>query len=1253
MRRLTWVTVWTALLASIAAAGETPPTCRIEAMPEGYHLQAYDDCGILDRQPHVRAAGVHTFNVADVKADERARSVAWHATQIDAVYEGLDPKVAYVVVVTYANEPYNNRVQSLWAGAVQLHGPHPLPKGKAERLLFRVPSEAIQDNRLALHFKLEAQVNAVVSAIELWSPAPAAKALHIAGVSGLYTDLEGRVLNLAYEGLPGVEVRLGRPGDTKPLATTQTDTSGRFRFERRIFERSGQTTELQLTVTHEGATAARAVPASDLFFQPVRYRPIPAEVGGLKDPQMSLDGVWRINLSASDEVRKAPLDAKGWGNLNVPGQWVQQGYDVPQDKAVAMAKEFEIPAAWKGYRLILRFDAIHAGTRYWLNGKPISPPLDKGGRGEVEVEAAPAAASAAHDTSASYSENLFTPVEWDITDAARVGGHNRLDLEMKVDTVSEKLSYASGYAFHNLGGIDRSVRIFALPPVYVRSLHVTADLDAEYRDADLKLDVGMESAAAVANGLTLNVRLFGPDGKPAEHSVPTVEIGSLADRSKTVAAVSRVKEPSKWNAEQPNLYRLVLELKQGDRLLERIERNIGFRKVEIRDRQLYVNGKPIKLAGACHHETYPLTGRADTGRYAEQDVKLLKSANLNYIRTSHYPPTQELLDAADRLGMYVECEAPFCWVNGGWDMTCCREVLTPTSAMIDYCHTHPSIIYWSLANESNFCEFFEVSNRLVKDLDPTRPTTFNNPDPKKVCDIGNMHYPLMPYADHVKNDPRPFVLGEYFYPVCHEQTDVRINPGLRELWGAGHSDPDSEFGKACATSYDKPIMVPGGRPGAWSYMVHSDSLIGGAIWAAIDEPYYLPNGKKVGYAWVHGFWGLIDGWRRPKPELWFAKFIFSPVWFPVRQVAFTPGQETITIPVENRYSFTNLKDLAITWEAGGKRGTIKADVPPASMGKLEIPVPADAKPSDGVTLRLVDARGDLVNTLIVRLGGRVPQPLPEPNAGPPEWHDDGKTIVIEGDGFALVVDKTAGELKPADPRHKSPVARFPSVHVTRYDYGDLGPPGALPYGVLPDEKTRAVESVTAVERNGALELTVKDRYDGFAGSVMWRIDRKGVGRISCDYAYSGVDLSTREVGMKLLLEPACDEVRWRRWSEWDIFPEEHISRTEGVAKARRDKKWGPTDAPESMTPTWPWSLDQTELGTNDFRAIKFNIYEASLVAPTGAGIRVRANADVHVRPCLADDGVRLHVLSQCRMGAVPLKKGDRVAGTCIVELLGR
>ncbi len=178
-------------------------------------------------------------------------------------------------------------------------------------------------------------------------------------------------------------------------------------------------------------------------FAPVHYRPMASKVTGLTNNAISLNGAWRIDPKPRENVGEHPLNAVTWGNFHVPGQWAQQGYDLPLDKSAALAREFDIPAEWAGHRIYLRFDAIHGGTHYWVNGKPLG-----------------------------YSENLFTPVEWEITDAVKMGKVNRLDLEMKVATVSEKLSNASGYAGYSLGGIDRAVRIYALPRLHVSRLHL-------------------------------------------------------------------------------------------------------------------------------------------------------------------------------------------------------------------------------------------------------------------------------------------------------------------------------------------------------------------------------------------------------------------------------------------------------------------------------------------------------------------------------------------------------------------------------------------------------------------------------------------------------------------------------------------------------------------------------------------------------------------------------------------------------------
>jgi beta-galactosidase len=970
--------------------------------------------------------------------------------------------------------------------------------------------------------------------------------------------------------------------------------------------------------------------AAPKAFQPVHYRPMAAKVIGLKTNIVSLDGAWRIDPKPSQDVREKPLNAASWGSFRVPGQWAQQGYDIPRDQTAALAREFTIPAKWAGYRIFLRFDAIHGGTHYWLNGKPLG-----------------------------YSENLFTPVEWEITEAARPGQVNRLDLEMKVATASERLSYASDYtctgssAKHSLGGIDRAVRIFALPKVLIATLHLDAGLDKAYHDGQLEIELGLDNSEPGAqSGLAVAIQLFDARGKPVAHSTPTVALDPLKPGPSRVNIESRVANPLKWNAEQPNLYKLVLALQKDGRTLEQIERHIGFRVIEIKARQLYVNGVRVKLAGVCREEIDPLTERADTMRHAEEDVKLFKSANLNSVRTSVYPPTQEFLEAADRCGLYVELEAPFCWVGRAKDLTDLNAVLTPTSAMIDCNHAHPSVIIWSLANESHWSGLFDYSNKLCKQLDPTRPTTFEHAfsnEGKVTCDIISRHYQNMPYDELLKDDPRPFLHGECFFLVYHERTDVAINPGLRELWAHGSADPASDWGKSCIENLKaRGSLLPGIYPGAWTYICASTRCIGSQIWSGVDDIAFLPGGKVVSSENANAYWGLVDGWRRPKPELYLSKFVFSPVWFPVRQLDYQPGQPSVRVPVENRYSFTGLSKFDLLWEMDGSKGKAHISLAPGSKGGLEIPIRKGTPEGATLLVRAMNGRSEIVNATL-SLGKRKPAPLPQPQAGAPKWSDDGKLITIVGRGFSLVLDRASGDFDATNPKHKAPMATFPALHVTRHDFGDLNSKKP-PYGEFPDAKTRVVESVTVAESSTGLEVTVKDHYEHFAGSVRWLMDKDGVGRVSYDYTYSGPDLETREVGLKVLLRPPYDEVKWQRWSEWGVFPKDSISRTEGSAKAYRDKKW--PAQPANVRPSWPWSQDETELGTTDFRSIKFNIYHALLAAPDGSSIGVDANADVHFRACLATNGVKMHILSQCPLAQVVLKDGARLAGEYNVSLLG-
>lgn len=1214
------------LSSTLAAQGET---CLIDRIPDNYQLYSYDDCGVEGRQPHVKMDDcyLYTFTTADTEADLKYRSAVLSYKQLNLVYDDLDPKLSYALALTYPNDKTYNRIQSLWANGVELHGPRILPKGKVTKVMVSVPSSVTKDGKMHLEIKINGEVNATLSVIELWSSGPSKSnqnRLHLGFISALPDGIAGNLTDITYEPKVGAEISLIQPSTGRILATTTTDAKGLYRIANKAFESLIPKETLDIEATDGNVKVRRGVPIEHQSFEPIRYRPIPAKVAGLKNHTLSLDGIWRIKSTPDAMARQQPLNAEGWSNFKVPGQWVQQGFAIPLEKSVAVSREFTIPKEWAGFRIMLRFDAIHAGTHYWLNGKPLG-----------------------------YSENLFTPVEWEITDLVKPEAMNRLDLDMAADTVSEKLSCSSSYCNHSLGGIDRAVSLYALPTVNISQMNISTTLDSDYRDGNLQLNLGVNNQmGASATGVEAVATLFDAKGKRVGHFNLSNSLTNLKPGLNSINIESSVTKPRKWNAEQPYLYKLVVELRKDGNTLERVERSIAFRKIEIKDRQLLVNGMKVKLAGVCRHEIDPLTGRSATMKHGEADVKLFKEANLNYIRTSHYPPTQEFLDACDRIGMYVECEAPLCWVAPSEDLKDLNAILSPTSAMIDFCHTHPSIILWSVANESAANTTLDYSAEMIRSLDPTRLVTASGPsaDTQSV-DIANWHYPGYNFEDVSKDDPRALLIDETFFLVYHERTDVTIDPGLRELWGHGSADPKSEWGKLCDASYRRPgMLTPGIYPGAWSEVVASKHIFGTTIWSGVDDTTYMPDGSPRSSENNNAYWGLIDGWRRKKPEWWISRMVFSPVWFPVRQVEYKKGQSLVSIPVENRYSFTNLSKLTFTWELGGVKGKIAASVAPFTAGNLKVSVPSGTPTGSQMTLRVTDAAGILINAPTITLGQPEIHPLPKPDAGAPKWTADGSSIFIDGNGFSLVIDKAKGDFDAASPKHNAPIVHFPMLHITRREYGDLVQ-GAPPYSLFPDASTRVVDSVTVSKTPKGLEITVSDHYTDFAGDICLLIDKHGIAKVTSNYTYTGDGLNAREVGVMAVLKPECAEVRWRRWSEWGdaAFSKDSISRTAGSAKAHRDKKWPPS--PANVKPDWSWSQDETELGTADFRSIRFNIYQASIAAPNGSGIRVNTNGDRHFRSCLTDHGVKMHILTDCPLGEVKLKKGDKISGEFTIEIL--
>ena len=334
-----FILITTSMLAVEPATNQFLPV-----IPEGYYLQAYDDCGVDGRQPHVLMKDCYlwTFATSDTDAGLKERSAVFSYKGIQAVYAGLDPKLSYILALTYASDHVYNRVQSLEANGVVLHRPYALPKAKATRVIVKVPPEVTRDGKMTLSWKIHGEVNATVSIIELWANALGTNALKITSIAGLPTSLQGQVFDQAYDAVAGAQISLSAPGGTATVATN-TGPEGIFNFSRSQVQSLAAGGEVILTARQGGQEGRVRLSTTNLFFEPVHYRPLPEKTAGLDKNCLLLDGTWVLNPSPASGVRDRPLNSAGWAPFKVPGQWFQQGFDVPQDKPVAVAREFVVP----------------------------------------------------------------------------------------------------------------------------------------------------------------------------------------------------------------------------------------------------------------------------------------------------------------------------------------------------------------------------------------------------------------------------------------------------------------------------------------------------------------------------------------------------------------------------------------------------------------------------------------------------------------------------------------------------------------------------------------------------------------------------------------------------------------------------------------------------------------------------------------------------------------------------------------------
>ncbi|MBX3000125.1 MAG: DUF4981 domain-containing protein, partial [Caldilineaceae bacterium] len=603
----------------------------------------------------------------------------------------------------------------------------------------------------------------------------------------------------------------------------------------------------------------------------------------------SLNGEWRFHWDPNprDAVQgfeDPAFNASNWDTIPVPSNWqligpdIERGiskydkpmytnvqYPFPIDRLPGVPEEdnptgsyrhtFTVPAEWHGRKIFLTFDGVDSAFYLWINGRMVG-----------------------------YSEDSRLPAEFDITRYVEAGENT---LAVRVLRWSNG-SYVEDQDFWRLSGIFRDVYLWSAPTVHVRDFWARPELDADYGDATLIVRAKIRNYQDRVAQAQLQVDLLDAAGEAVGESVSR-SVNLFDDIEHMTELSMAVANPIKWSAEHPYLYTLLLTLRNGDGMILEVQScKVGFRKVEIIDGQLKINGVRIRIGGVNRHEHDPITGHTVSEESMIEDILIMKRHNINAVRTSHYPNYPRWYELCDEYGLYVMDEANI-ESHGVWDkLTKDPEwetaFLERVSRMVERDKNHPCVISWSLGNESGFGPNHEICAEWCHRNDPTRPVHYHPAEDHACVDIlGPMYPSVQRIIDmaQIPGETRPVIMCEY----AHSMGNSTGN--LQEYWQVVDDYP----------------RVQGGFIWDWVDQGLRRVTENGEVWYAYGGDYGdTPNDGNFCAN------GLISADRTPHPAL----LEYKKVLEPVRVEASEPAAGRVKIT--NRQFFSDLSHLKLSWD---------------------------------------------------------------------------------------------------------------------------------------------------------------------------------------------------------------------------------------------------------------------------------------------------------------------------------------------------
>ncbi|OMF23487.1 beta-galactosidase [Paenibacillus sp. FSL H8-0548] len=640
---------------------------------------------------------------------------------------------------------------------------------------------------------------------------------------------------------------------------------------------------------------------------------------------LSLNGKWKFAFATNAESRianfyEADFDHSDWDSIAVPAHWQLQGYDYPQYTNVrypwdgnedikppfaptaynpvgSYARTFTVPAGWDGKPVFISFQGVESALYIWLNGELVG-----------------------------FSQDTFTPSEFDLTPYL-TAGENKLAVE--VYRWSDA-SWLEDQDFWRMSGIFRDVYLYTTPEAHIYDYFVKTELDDQYRDAELIIDAKLLNYfGKPLGGITVEAALYDANREAVFQAPLSLQTAIDGEELTVVQLRGAVHNPLKWSAEQPNLYTLILTLKsETGELFEAISCKVGFRKFEIKDGLMQINGRRIMFKGVNRHEFSCDTGRAINEADMIKDVELMKQYNINAVRTSHYPNNSLWYKLCDEYGLYVidetNLETHGAWSYGQQELGETVPGSRPewTGAVLDRCNSmfqrdknHASIVIWSLGNESFGGDNFIKMHDFLRDADPSRVVhyegAFHFRESDASSDIeSHMYTNPQGVEQYALNNPqKPFILCEYSHAM----------------------------GNSC-----------GGLHVYWELFEKYPILQGGFIWDWIDQSIRITDADGVVKMMYGGDFGesphdgnfcgngIIFSDRTASPKLQEVKKVYQNAKF--EAVDLKRGELKVT----NRHLFQALDHFELAWQVAVdgitvESGTVKAAAAPETEEVLTIP----------------------------------------------------------------------------------------------------------------------------------------------------------------------------------------------------------------------------------------------------------------------------------------------------------------------------